>query len=230
MRLARYSAACALVLTCTFAPAAMVQQQSSGSDSAPPSTAAKKSTTKKPATKSSTTTHKPTTHSSAAHSSVAKISPANSSTSSKRTPHKKTVRVRGQQKIDSERAEEIQQALIREHYLTGEASGTWNAASEEAMRRYQSDHGWQTKEVPDARALIKLGLGPSNDHLLNPESAMTSGPVQGSLQPKAASLTPASHSANPESHTSADPIPVTSSPATDTHSSTPSTPDPSHQQ
>lgn len=44
------------------------------------------------------------------------------------------------------------------------------------MRRYQSDHGWQTKEVPDSRALIKLGLGPSKDHLLNPESAMTTSP------------------------------------------------------
>jgi len=66
--------------------------------------------------------------------------------------------------------------LIREHYLSGAPTGTWNDASEEAMRRYQGDHGWQIKEVPDSRALIKLGLGPSNDHLLNPESAMTTAP------------------------------------------------------
>jgi len=46
------------------------------------------------------------------------------------------------------------------------------------MRRYQSDHGWQTKEVPDSRALIKLGLGPSKDHLLNPESAMSTAPEE----------------------------------------------------
>jgi Putative peptidoglycan binding domain len=85
--------------------------------------------------------------------------------------------VRGQQKIDSQRAEEIQQALIREHYLSGTASGTWNQSSEEAMRRYQADHGWQSKTVPDSRALISLGLGPSHDHLLNPESAMTSQPA-----------------------------------------------------
>jgi hypothetical protein len=92
--------------------------------------------------------------------------------SAKHSKKKKTVR--GQQKIDTQRATEIQQALIREHYLTGTATGTWNEASEEAMRRYQGDNGWQTKEVPDSRALIKLGLGPSNDHLLNPDSAMTS--------------------------------------------------------
>jgi hypothetical protein len=41
------------------------------------------------------------------------------------------------------------------------------------MQRYQADQGWQSKQIPDSRALIKLGLGPSPDHLLNPESAMT---------------------------------------------------------
>ena len=65
---------------------------------------------------------------------------------------------------------------MREHYLSGQATGTWNEASEAAMRRYQGDHGWQTKTVPDSRALIKLGLGPDKDRLLNPESAMTTGP------------------------------------------------------
>jgi hypothetical protein len=47
------------------------------------------------------------------------------------------------------------------------------------MVRFQQDHGWQTKMVPDARALIELGLGPRNDNLINPESAMTSGAVVG---------------------------------------------------
>ena len=112
-----------------------------------------------------------------------------------KSSRKKSARARGQQKIDSERAQQIQQALIREHYLTGEATGTWNQASEEAMRRYQADQGWQSKTVPDSRALIKLGLGPSKDHLLNPESAMSS-TVEA---PKAASLTPASQSPRPAS-------------------------------
>ncbi len=85
-------------------------------------------------------------------------------------------RKRGQQKIDSTRAREIQEALIREHYLEGSASGTWDAKSQSAMQRYQADNGWQSKSVPDSRALIKLGLGPNHDHLLNPESAMTSQP------------------------------------------------------
>ncbi len=76
---------------------------------------------------------------------------------------KRTARVRGQKKIDADRAQAIQEALIREHYLNGQATGTWNQASEDAMRRYQADHGWQSKTVPDSRALIKLGLGPSQD-------------------------------------------------------------------
>ena len=76
-------------------------------------------------------------------------------------------RVRGQQKIDSERATQIQQALIREHYLSGDPSGNWDSASIAAMRKYQSDHGWQTKLTPDARALKKLGLGPDYSTALN---------------------------------------------------------------
>jgi len=82
-------------------------------------------------------------------------------------------RKRGQQAIESSRTREIQEALIREHYLQGEASGSWDEASQVAMKKYQADHGWQSKSIPDSRALIKLGLGPSHDHLLNPESAMT---------------------------------------------------------
>jgi Putative peptidoglycan binding domain len=86
-------------------------------------------------------------------------------------------RKRGQEAIDSARAQQIQEALIRQHYLDGEPSGKWDAATQDAMRRYQTDQGWQAKTVPDSRALIKLGLGPSTDGLLNPESAMTAGPL-----------------------------------------------------
>ncbi|HXM24290.1 MAG TPA: hypothetical protein VN948_23750 [Terriglobales bacterium] len=85
-------------------------------------------------------------------------------------------RSHGQQKIDPKRTLEIQDALIREHYLDGKASGVWNDATQRAMQRYQADNSWQSKTTPDARALIKLGLGPDHDHLLNPESAMTSQP------------------------------------------------------
>lgn len=97
---------------------------------------------------------------------------------------------RGQQAIDSTRAREIQEALIREHYMQGEPSGTWDAATQAAMQRYQSDQGWQSKTTPDSRALIKLGLGPSHDHLLNPESAMTMPSEPAAADPKATAKQP----------------------------------------
>lgn len=151
---ARRGAVYALILTCACATAA--SQSGSASDAG-----GKKTTAAKPGV-----THRKGT------SSI-----STSASGTKHSPHKKkSVRVRGQQKIDSERSQTIQEALIREHYLTGEPTGTWSPACEEAMRRYQNDNGWQTKEVPDSRALIKLGLGPSHDHLLNPESAMTTMP------------------------------------------------------
>jgi hypothetical protein len=68
---------------------------------------------------------------------------------------------KGQQAIKPERATEIQQALIREKYLTGEPTGMWDARTQAALVKYQADNGWQTKVVPDSRALIKLGLGPN---------------------------------------------------------------------
>jgi hypothetical protein len=83
---------------------------------------------------------------------------------------------RGQKTIASDRARSIQEALIRENYMQGEPTGQWDQATKQAMMRYQEEHGWQTKMVPDSRALIQLGLGPSNDHLINPETAMTSRP------------------------------------------------------
>lgn len=68
----------------------------------------------------------------------------------------------GQHGIDSARATEIQTALISSGYLSGEASGQWDSATEAAMQRFQADNGWQTKLIPDSRAIIKLGLGPSS--------------------------------------------------------------------
>jgi peptidoglycan hydrolase-like protein with peptidoglycan-binding domain len=90
-----------------------------------------------------------------------------------RRSRKSASKPRGQQKIDSSRTQEIQQALIREHYLSGEPSGNFDDATQQALRGYQAANGWQSKTVPDSRALIKLGLGPDHEHLLNPESAMT---------------------------------------------------------
>jgi len=121
--------------------------------------------------------------------SASKPAPKHSQQASSSSPHKnagksrkpkKTAGKRGQQKIDSQRTREIQQALIRDHYLSGEPSGVWDDASQKAMQKFQADNGWQDKTTPDSRALIKMGLGPDHQHLLNPESAMTAPRAQAS--------------------------------------------------
>jgi len=165
-------------------------RQSSAGDAADQKPAATKNAASKSAGASKTTSRKST-------------SQTHTTSAGKHSSKRKSARTRGQQKIDSERAQAIQEALIREHYLSGEATGTWNQASEEAMRRYQADQGWQSKTVPDSRALIKLGLGPSKDHLLNPESAMTTVPDR----PQAQSMPTTSHTSPPTS----DPAPAPAS-------------------
>lgn len=204
IRRASFGAGLALLLACALVPVARARLSSTAETTSQKTAPAKKgsaSTAKKTASSKS-----PTHHPAAATSSGIKKPAARTRTASgKRSSRKKTTKVRGQQKIDSERAQAIQEALIREHYLSGEASGTWNQASEDAMRKYQADHGWQSKTVPDSRALIKLGLGPSKDHLLNPESAMTTVPDA----PRADPVAPASHTAAP---VVASPIPPASTP------------------
>jgi hypothetical protein len=64
--------------------------------------------------------------------------------------------------MPAERATEIQTALIKRGYLTGEPTGRWDDQTVSAMQKLQGDNGWQTKITPDSRALIKLGLGPTD--------------------------------------------------------------------
>jgi len=217
-------AGCALALMCACAsPRAALGQESatnSKASSARTTTAKPKTATKKrvAAAKSSPANSSSPAKAHAASHPAAGVHPKSSTASaahsgksksaSTRKNGKRKTTARGQQKIDAERAQAIQEALIREHYLSGDAAGRWDQSSEEAMRRYQADHGWQSKTVPDSRALISLGLGPKHDHLLNPESAMTTEPTA----PRAESLAPTSHSADPGARVNT--VPVSPAPAT----------------
>lgn len=82
----------------------------------------------------------------------------------------------GQQSIEPDRVMEIQQALVREHYLTTEPNGQWDATTEAAMQKYQADQGWQTKLMPDSRALKKLGLGPDYSNAINAKNSTFADP------------------------------------------------------
>ena len=90
-------------------------------------------------------------------------------------------RKRGQKAMDASRVREIQAALIRERFLQGQPNGIWDQRSKDAMQKYQGANGWQTKMIPDSRALIKLGLGPDRANLINPETAATFIPGGGSV-------------------------------------------------
>ncbi len=102
------------------------------------------------------------------------------STSRKLTPHHPATRSSGSQKLrastrrgrnrrrhtlsqlhlDSGRVKEIQSALAQAGYLHGELTGQWDDRTRDAMRRYQADNGFPTTGLPEARSLMKLGLGP----------------------------------------------------------------------
>jgi hypothetical protein len=88
----------------------------------------------------------------------------------------KSHRLHGQQAIDPARVMEIQQALVRTHYLAIEPNGQWDATTEAAMQKYQADNGWQTKLMPDARAIVKLGLGPDYSNAINAKSSSFAAP------------------------------------------------------
>jgi peptidoglycan hydrolase-like protein with peptidoglycan-binding domain len=96
---------------------------------------------------------------------VAATRPHRGSTSSRKLMAHHAVakpKFQSQRAMDDDRAMQIQAALIQSGYLAGSPTGHWDAESEAAMQKLQGDNGWQTKLVPDSRALIKLGLGPSS--------------------------------------------------------------------
>ncbi|HSK43024.1 MAG TPA: peptidoglycan-binding domain-containing protein [Candidatus Binatia bacterium] len=104
----------------------------------------------------------------AGYSSAATKAASKSAKHGHKSKRKASWKKKGQQGINSERATEIQQALIRQNYLTGEPTGVWDSRTQAALVKYQGDNGWQTKVIPDSRALIKLGLGPNySAELLN---------------------------------------------------------------
>lgn len=95
----------------------------------------------------------------------------------------KSHRPHGQQAIDPGRVMQIQQALVRAHYLAIEPDGKWDATTESAMQKYQADNGWQTKLMPDARAIVKLGLGPDYSNAINAKNSSFAAPPPTSTIP-----------------------------------------------
>jgi hypothetical protein len=114
---------------------------------------------------------------------AATASHKSASTHAHSTKKSKSHKLHGQQAIEPSRVLEIQQALVREHYMDGEPNGNWDATTQAAMQKFQSDQGWQTKLIPDSRALKKLGLGPDYSGAINAEGASFNGPAPASTIP-----------------------------------------------
>ena len=126
-----------------------------------------------------TTTHK-STSSASHHTGVSATHHSTSGSHSTSHAGKKarSKKLRGQQAIEPERVTQIQQALINAHYFAGEADGNWDERTIAAMQKFQADNNWQTKLMPDARALMKLGLGPDYSDAINAKGAsFTPAPV-----------------------------------------------------
>jgi peptidoglycan hydrolase-like protein with peptidoglycan-binding domain len=66
----------------------------------------------------------------------------------------------------TDRVTAIQQKLAETGYLKEQPNGQWDDQTREAMRRYQEDNGFPATGLPEAKSLMKLGLGP---HPLPPE-------------------------------------------------------------
>ncbi len=73
------------------------------------------------------------------------------------------------------------------HYLSGEANGKWDETTKAAMQKYQADQGWQTKLIPDSRALKKLGLGPDYSNAINAKDTTSAAPPPAGTTPPAVS-------------------------------------------
>jgi peptidoglycan hydrolase-like protein with peptidoglycan-binding domain len=88
---------------------------------------------------------------------------------------------------EPERIQEIQQALVQAGYLNAQPNGGWDDQTREAMRRYQADHGFPVTGLPEAKSLMKLGLGP---HPLPEDLDASSGPRTGAGTVSGAPATP----------------------------------------
>jgi hypothetical protein len=120
-----------------------------------------------------TSTHHAASANSKTHKSSSKSGKSSSKSSKLKKKSGKSA-AHGQKGIDQERTRQIQEALIRQNYMSGEPTGKWDQSTKDALMKFQEANGWQTKTVPDSRALIKLGLGPDKTGLLNPDTAAVS--------------------------------------------------------
>ena len=98
----------------------------------------------------------------AGHPGAAQTS--SNSTTAKKKKHsssksRKKSRVKGQAAPTPDRIKDIQTALQKDGSYEGQPTGKWDAATTDAMKKYQDKNGISPTGKIDAASLNKLGLG-----------------------------------------------------------------------
>lgn len=100
--------------------------------------------------------------------------------------------MRAQAAPTPDRIKEIQAALQKDGSYQGEPTGKWDAATIEAMKKYQDKNGFPSTGKIDALSLDKLGLGSETAGKGAPTPATTaSSSSTSTAAPPAASAPPA---------------------------------------
>lgn len=62
--------------------------------------------------------------------------------------------------LSPERIRQIQEALIKAGFFHEQPDGIWGTTTRDAMRQFQEANGFSPTGLPEAKPLMKLGLGP----------------------------------------------------------------------
>jgi hypothetical protein len=95
----------------------------------------------------------------AGHPGAAQTSSTTAKKKKASSKSKKKPKVKGQAAPTPDRIKEIQTALQKDGSYEGEPTGKWDAATMDAMRKYQDKIGVSPTGKIDAVSLNKLGLG-----------------------------------------------------------------------
>ncbi len=136
-----------------FLPAATAQK--SATPNAQKSPTPKKTATRKPPVR--TAHHATASHKTPSYKAVPKR------TAQKTLPRTPRASRPSQMEPTPDRYKQFQEALIKKGYLQGEATGKWDEASADAMRRFQRDQNLEPTGKPNqSLSIIALGLGPQH--------------------------------------------------------------------
>jgi len=196
--------------TCLSAPSLHAAQTEAPETAKKPvlqkSTGATHPTTTSPAAKNPATHRTVTTATGKPATAATAATPAQKASTVRRTKGRSRRRrpLSGRQRLarlhlDPGRVQEIQQALIREGYLQGDPNGSWDVRTRSAMLHYQTDHGFPPTGLPEAKSLMKLGLGPHPlPAELDPGLARASAPDAAKGDPAAEPVVPPTTQSPPQ--------------------------------